>query len=500
MIYKELEKRVQEITIKYKNCKREKEDLEMKYKSIQNQFDNLSKQKGNYNFPKFNFYCEKHKKSFFYYCSKCKNNLCDECLTNHIYHEIISFSSININEKELNQYKHLIEEIEKNILKVNKILNNIKHLFDIIISIKNNEDIFKNDTKNNYIKYYIDYINTINEKIKIEEKNINLIQFNKNQIICNFIITKDQLDNPIQILNCYEEVKKNFQEIHGSNNEKELKKSCDIFYDDKKINFNFKCNFTKEENTIIIKFKKLLSNTNLMFYNCSSLQSLDLTNFNSYILSNMSYMFSGCTSLKILDLSNFNSKNVTNINNLFSYCYSLQVLNLDKFNTENVINMSNVFNNCSSLQYIDLSNFNTKNVSDFRGMFLNCSSLIDIDLSNFNTENAIDMSYMFSNCSSLKEINLSNFKTINVKNMEGMFQNCVSMITLDLSNFMTGNVNYMAKMFFNCSSLKTLNIENFNSENVNDFNDIFKGLNSQCEIITKDQNLAKLLENSCLIF
>jgi surface protein len=84
--------------------------------------------------------------------------------------------------------------------------------------------------------------------------------------------------------------------------------------------------------------------------------------------------------------------------------------------------------------------------------------------------------------------------------MEGMFQNCVSMITLDLSNFMTGNVNYMAKMFFNCSSLKTLNIENFNSENVNDFNDIFKGLNSQCEIITKDQNLAKLLENSCLIF
>ena len=74
------------------------------------------------------------------------------------------------------------------------------------------------------------------------------------------------------------------------------------------------------------------------------------------------------------------------------------------------------------------------------------------------------------------------------------------MITLDLSNFMTGNVNYMAKMFFNCSSLKTLNIENFNSENVNDFNDIFKGLNSQCEIITKDQNLTKLLENSCLIF
>jgi surface protein len=74
------------------------------------------------------------------------------------------------------------------------------------------------------------------------------------------------------------------------------------------------------------------------------------------------------------------------------------------------------------------------------------------------------------------------------------------MNTLDLSNFVTGNVNYMAKMFFNCSSLKTLNIENFNSENINDFNDIFKGLNSQCEIISKDQNLVNLWEKNCLIF
>ncbi len=81
-----------------------------------------------------------------------------------------------------------------------------------------------------------------------------------------------------------------------------------------------------------------------------------------------------------------------------------------------------------------------------------------------------------------------------------IFQNFISMNTLDLSNFVTGNVNYMAKMFFNCSSLKTLNIENFNSENINDFNDIFKGLNSQCEIISKDQNLVNLWEKNCLIF
>ena len=57
-----------------------------------------------------------------------------------------------------------------------------------------------------------------------------------------------------------------------------------------------------------------------MFYNCSSLIELDLSNFNTNNVTNMSYMFFGCSSLKELNLSNFNTNNVINISGLFGGC------------------------------------------------------------------------------------------------------------------------------------------------------------------------------------
>ena len=50
-----------------------------------------------------------------------------------------------------------------------------------------------------------------------------------------------------------------------------------------------------------------------MFYRCSSLKELNLSNFNTNNVTNMEYMFSECSSLKDLNLSNFNTNNVTNM-------------------------------------------------------------------------------------------------------------------------------------------------------------------------------------------
>ena len=47
-------------------------------------------------------------------------------------------------------------------------------------------------------------------------------------------------------------------------------------------------------------------------------------------------------------------------------CSSLTSLNLSNFNTNNVTNMSYMFNKCSSLTSLNLSNFNTNNVYDIR--------------------------------------------------------------------------------------------------------------------------------------
>ena len=54
-----------------------------------------------------------------------------------------------------------------------------------------------------------------------------------------------------------------------------------------------------------------------MFYGCSSLTSLDLSNFNTSNVIDMNNMFYGCSSLTSLDLSNFDTSNVLFMNYMF---------------------------------------------------------------------------------------------------------------------------------------------------------------------------------------
>ncbi len=59
----------------------------------------------------------------------------------------------------------------------------------------------------------------------------------------------------------------------------------------------------------------------------------------------MNGMFSNCSSLNSLDLSNFNTNNVVNMNSMFSFCSSLELLDLSNFNLDKVIDMNDMFNN-----------------------------------------------------------------------------------------------------------------------------------------------------------
>ena len=106
-----------------------------------------------------------------------------------------------------------------------------------------------------------------------------------------------------------------------------------------------------------------------MFYNCSSLTSLDLSNFNTASVTNMASMFNGCQSLESLDLSNFNTASVTSMFCMFQYCSSLASLDLSSFNTASVTSMFCMFQYCSSLASLDLCSFDFKSVTDFSGMF-----------------------------------------------------------------------------------------------------------------------------------
>ena len=150
-----------------------------------------------------------------------------------------------------------------------------------------------------------------------------------------------------------------------------------------------------------------------MFYDCRSLTSLDLSNFDTSNVTNMTYMFYDCRSLTSLDLSSFDTSNVTNMANMFMTCSNLTSLDLSSFDTSNVTNMTSMFNNCSSLTSLDLGDFNTSKVTNMTNMFNNCSNLKTI-IGNINgILVSLDLRYLpLDNISAMVFINgLANVKS-----------------------------------------------------------------------------------------
>jgi len=137
---------------------------------------------------------------------------------------------------------------------------------------------------------------------------------------------------------------------------------------------------------------------------------------------------------EIENLEYLDTRNVTDMRTMFYGCSNLTTLDLSNFDTSNVTDMSGMFYNCSNLTALNLSIFDTSNVTDMRNMFYGCSNLTTLDLSSFDTSKVTDMSYMFCDCSSLNTLDLSNFDTRNVTDMDGMFILRSKLTTLDLSN------------------------------------------------------------------
>ena len=199
-----------------------------------------------------------------------------------------------------------------------------------------------------------------------------------------------------------------------------------------------------------------VTDLNATFKGCESLTELDLSGSNSENVKEMNEMFYGCRALSKLDLTDFKTGQVTTMENMFCICSTLETLDVSSFNTENVTNMLGMFNNCSSLRSLDLPGFNTANVTQMSSMFNKCSSLRSLDLSSFNTRKVTYMQNMFEGCTNLESIDLSSFDTENMKSMTGMFFSCTKLETLDLSSFATPKMVSMVNAFSNCKNLKKI--------------------------------------------
>ena len=107
-------------------------------------------------------------------------------------------------------------------------------------------------------------------------------------------------------------------------------------------------------------------------------------------------IFENCSSLTSLDLSNWNTSKVTSMGSMFYNCKKLTSLDLSNFDTSNVTNMQRMFGRCNELISVNLSNSDTRNVTDAKEMFYGCTKLISV-LMGYPLNASCTVTSMFNN-------------------------------------------------------------------------------------------------------
>jgi len=233
-----------------------------------------------------------------------------------------------------------------------------------------------------------------------------------------------------------------------------------------------------------------------MFLNACSLETVDVSDWDTSNVTDMSYMFASTISKKemsftSLDVGKWDTSNVTAMNRMFQLCVSLKELDVDEWNTGNVVSFSGMFQRCRSLSTLDVSNWDTKNVTDMSFMFhcenmplgsidvseWDVSSVLSFDhfvahaklkltgVENWKNSVVVVMNAMFHMCQN-NTLDVSGFETSNVITFDQMFEGCNQLTEIiGLENFDTSKSVGFSEMFSSCSKLKTLNLESFDTRN-----------------------------------
>ena len=155
---------------------------------------------------------------------------------------------------------------------------------------------------------------------------------------------------------------------------------------------------------------------------------------NQVVPMNTKRWFQGCENLiEIKHFQNLNTSSVINMSSMFWKCSKITSIDLSNFDTRKVVNMSGMFYKCIKLEYLNLSTFDTRNVTSMGSMFdggYSYMALKEIDLSgSFNTDKLENTNCMFSWCKDLKTIYVNeNFNNTNITRSTEMFYRCNALI------------------------------------------------------------------------
>ena len=216
----------------------------------------------------------------------------------------------------------------------------------------------------------------------------------------------------------------------------------------------------------------------------------------------MNYMFFECDSLNSLDLSMFDTSSLTEMDFMFAYSKWLISLDLSNFNTSNVYTMKNVFEGCKSLDFLDISNFDTSEVIYMDGMFKGCENLKSLDLSNFHTPKLKYINQTFTNCQSLNLLDISNFEINQTVNMESLFTGCCSLSSLIINDYNLDYIQILKNMFNTCNDLDFINFQIYIDRNESDrFTNLLANNTFENIIICENKdNMMKSIVNIIYLF
>lgn len=136
------------------------------------------------------------------------------------------------------------------------------------------------------------------------------------------------------------------------------------------------------------------ANEGEQFWGCSNLDITATDAPDTSSLTTMSAMFGDCTSLSSVDLSQWSTSSVTTMRFMFDGC-NIATLDLSSFDVSSVTNMERMFSGNSFLSSLNLSGWSTSLVASMKRMFRNCSSLSSVSADDFNVTSTTTMSDMF---------------------------------------------------------------------------------------------------------
>ncbi len=260
---------------------------------------------------------------------------------------------------------------------------------------------------------------------------------------------------------------------------------------------------------------------NMMFEDCRSLQSLDLSRFNTENVESMRAMFcrAGAEGFTV-DFSNFDTSKVVTMafmfhhgdqGNILPQSVGMKKLDLSSFSSESLMNVRGMFERNSTLEELSFGkgftceSIKTEKVgSEVRGitnMFMDCTGLTSLDISMIKGgENITSIENMFNGCTNLEVLDMSGFIGDKVTTKTSLFASCNNLVSLDMRSFDGGLLTSFKEFLANKKKLQTVRLDSLNSASLTEVNNMFSGCNALTSVTFGDKFTCESVENMSQMF